>query len=850
MTSFDLDLTKYDLGWNDEVEYAFDPVKGINPGVVEQISWWKGEPRWMTQIRQRSLKLFDKKPMAEWFAVNMPDIDFQDIYYYLRPKGEQVDEWDQLPEEMMRTYEKLGIPEAERKYLSGVTAQFECLRGSTQVWTTRGMRAIKELEAGDEVFSLDADSKQIVVGQVVRQACSGDKEIYEISAGTRSIGASGNHPLLVLRDRRKPGRQRARYQAEWVPAADLRTGDYVAVATDLPEFGRGGTLVSRHAHKGLGFTNPDLMWLLGLYLGDGYIHHRNEASGRSYSAVEIAVDNRDSALIAEIQRIAFEQFELDFVMASDGYRLVAKNTKHLVEFLLSNGLGGVSLTKRVPGWVYASRRDERLAFLAGFIDADGTVRANPSAKNPVITSANESLLADIQELSLLCGIHAGAVSRFESRHSVDPDRMMIGYRLHLSGRFDRLPLRSWKRDRLNARAYGHSNRTAKGTDFRTHTSDMLGFARVDSITRAGVESTYDIEVAGHHNFVAEGFIVHNSEVVYHKNRVELEEQGILFCDMDTALREYPHLVKEYFGTVIPPGDNKFASLNTAVWSGGSFIYVPPGVECEMPLQAYFRINAENAGQFERTLIIADEGSQVHYIEGCSAPVYTSDSLHSAVVEIIVKADARVTYTTIQNWSPNVYNLVTKRARVEARGHMEWIDGNIGSKLTMKYPAVYLVGEGATGEVLSVAYAGKGQHQDAGAKMVHAAPNTSSKIVSKSISKDGGITTYRGLVRVDEGATGCKSHVQCDALILDEDSVSKTFPYMEVGERDAQIGHEATVSKIADEQIFYLQSRGLSEEQAMGMVVNGFIEPITRTLPMEYAVEWSRLIELQMEGSVG
>jgi Fe-S cluster assembly protein SufB len=466
MTTFDLDLSKYDLGWSDEVEYAFTPEKGISPGVVDQISWWKGEPRWMTQFRQRSLKLFERKPMAEWFAVNMPDIDFQDIYYYLRPKGGQVDEWDQLPEEMMRTYEKLGIPEAERQYLAGVTAQYE------------------------------------------------------------------------------------------------------------------------------------------------------------------------------------------------------------------------------------------------------------------------------------------------------------------------------------------------------------------------------------------------SEVVYHKNREDLEQQGILFSDMDTALREYPDLIKQYFGTVIPPGDNKFAALNSAVWSGGSFIYVPPGVTCEMPLQAYFRINAENAGQFERTLIIADEGSQVHYIEGCSAPVYTSDSLHSAVVEIIVKPRARVTYTTIQNWSPNVYNLVTKRARVEAYGHMEWIDGNIGSKLTMKYPSVYLVGEGATGEVLSVAYAGKGQHQDAGAKMVHAAPNTTSKIVSKSISKDGGITTYRGLVRVDEGAHGCKSHVQCDALILDEDSTSKTLPYMEVGERDAQIGHEATVSKIADEQLFYLMSRGLSEEQAMGMIVNGFIEPITKTLPMEYAVEWSRLIELQMEGSVG
>lgn len=291
-------------------------------------------------------------------------------------------------------------------------------------------------------------------------------------------------------------------------------------------------------------------------------------------------------------------------------------------------------------------------------------------------------------------------------------------------------------------------------------------------------------------------------------------------------------------------------MNSSVWSGGSFIYVPPGVSVELPLQAYFRINAENMGQFERTLIIADEGSQVHYIEGCSAPVYTTDSLHSAVVEIVVKEGARVTYTTIQNWSNNVYNLVTKRARVEAEGHMEWIDGNIGSQLTMKYPAVVMVGPKASGEVLSVAYAGEGQHQDTGAKMTHAAPETTSKILSKSISKDGGRTSYRGLVRVEEHAEKCKSHVQCDALILDEDSISDTYPYMEVGTGDAEIGHEATVSKVADEQIFYLMTRGLTEEQAAGMIVNGFIEPVTRTLPMEYAVEWSRLIELQMEGSVG
>ena len=342
----------------------------------------------------------------------------------------------------------------------------------------------------------------------------------------------------------------------------------------------------------------------------------------------------------------------------------------------------------------------------------------------------------------------------------------------------------------------------------------------------------------------------DSEVVYQRNRVRLEEQGILFCDMDTALREYSNLVKQYFGSVVPMGDNKFAALNTSVWSSGSFVYVPPGVECEFPLQAYFRTNSENAGQFERTLIIADEGSKVHYVEGCSAPIYTNDVLHSAVVEIIIKPNAHVTYTTIQNWSPNVYNLVTKRARVETEGHMEWIDGNIGSKLTMMYPSVYLMGPKATGEVLSIAYAGAGQHQDAGAKMVHVASETSSKIVSKSISKDGGITTYRGHVRVEQGAENCKSDMQCDALVLDEQSESRTFPDVEVGECNAQIGHQATVSKIADEQLFYLMSRGLTREQAMGMVVNGFIEPVTRTLPMEYAVEWSRLVELQMEGSVG
>jgi len=343
---------------------------------------------------------------------------------------------------------------------------------------------------------------------------------------------------------------------------------------------------------------------------------------------------------------------------------------------------------------------------------------------------------------------------------------------------------------------------------------------------------------------------YESEVIYHSLREDLEKQGVIFLDMDSAVNEHPELVKQYFGTIIPYNDNKFAALNSAVWSGGSFIYVPEGVKVEVPLQAYFRINAENMGQFERTLIIAAPGSYVHYVEGCTAPTYSTDSLHSAVVEIIVQEGARVRYTTIQNWSKNVFNLVTKRAAAYKNATMEWVDGNLGSKVTMKYPAVYMMEEGARGEVLSVAFSGDGQHQDAGAKMVHVAPNTSSQITSKSISKGTGRSSYRGLVKVHKGAENVKSNVICDALLLDETSKTDTYPYMEIEEERVSIGHEATVSKVAEEQIFYLMSRGISEFDAMSMIVNGFIEPIAKELPLEYAVELNRLIQLEMEGSVG
>ncbi|GIF95094.1 Fe-S cluster assembly protein SufB [Catellatospora citrea] len=368
-----------------------------------------------------------------------------------------------------------------------------------------------------------------------------------------------------------------------------------------------------------------------------------------------------------------------------------------------------------------------------------------------------------------------------------------------------------------------------------------------------IKNTYDklgIPEAEKQRLVAGVAAQYESEVVYHAIREDLEQQGVLFLDTDTALKEHPELFKEYFGTVIPVGDNKFAALNTAVWSGGSFIYVPPGVNVEIPLQAYFRINTENMGQFERTLIIVDEGAYVHYVEGCTAPIYSSDSLHSAVVEIIVKKNARCRYTTIQNWSNNVYNLVTKRAVCHEGATMEWVDGNIGSKVTMKYPAVFMVGEHAKGEVLSVAMAGEGQHQDAGAKMVHAAPHTSSTIISKSIARGGGRTSYRGLVQVMEGSHHSKSTVKCDALLVDTISRSDTYPYVDIREDDVSMGHEATVSKVSDDQLFYLMSRGLSEDEAMAMIVRGFIEPIAKELPMEYALELNRLIELQMEGAVG
>jgi Fe-S cluster assembly protein SufB len=435
------------------------------------------------------------------------------------------------------------------------------------------------------------------------------------------------------------------------------------------------------------------------------------------------------------------------------------------------------------------------------------------------------------------------VVRQISAHKSEPE-WMLAYRLKALEIYERKPMPTWGGDLSNLEAtldeiYFYvrpQDRMERSWDDVPseikETFEKLGIPEAERKSLAGVGAQYE------------------SEMVYHSLRKEWEDQGVIFDSIEDGLKNHPELFREYFGTVVPPEDNKFAAMNAAVWSGGSFVYVPKGVSLDTPLQAYFRVNQERMGQFERTLIIVDEGAQAHYIEGCTAPVYSTESFHSGVIEIIVKENARFRYTTIQNWSNNMYNLVTQRALVEAGGHMEWLDGNLGSKLTMKYPSCYLMGEGAHGEILSIAYAGNGQHQDTGGKVVHVAPNTTSSIVSKSISKGTGRSSYRGLCKVYEGAHHARSNVECDALLINDTSRTDTYPYIEVDEQDASVGHEASVSKIGEEQLFYLTSRGIPEDEAMAMIVRGFIEPIAKELPMEYAVELNRLIELEMEGSVG
>jgi Fe-S cluster assembly protein SufB len=837
-------MGSYGYGWSDSDVAGASAQRGLSEAVVRDISAKKSEPEWMLDVRLKALRTFDKKPMPNWGS-NLEGIHFDNIKYFVRSSEKQAATWDDLPADIKNTYDKLGIPEAEKQRLvSGVAAQYECLAGDTLVWTAnRGQIPIKEIVYGDRVFAYDEVAERFIVAPVKASAQTDTRMTYEVKTMRRSVRATDNHPMLVLRDERKPGRQRARYARRWVTVGEIKPGDFIAVPRRVPEFGVAADLPSVAGLTSPAISSVDLMWLLGLYIGDGNLH----LSTKTYR-VQFAIPATDVELRAELMRVVTDLFGLRCIEA-DEYRVVV-NSKALTEWIVELGFTGLSLTKRVPDWVYSLPVDQRLAFLGGWVDADGYVQPERSG-SVMLTCANEPLINQARELAELSGLRAGGPWMFTQPYYHDPSRTQTAWRLGFSGEFERLGCRNPKRtDRFGRRAYSHSSNGAHGTTIRVHCNEWLGFERVKSIEPYAVEPVYDIEVDGPHNFVAEGLVAHNSEVVYHSIREDLEKLGVIFLDTDTALKEHPEMFKQYFGTVIPAGDNKFSALNTAVWSGGSFIYVPKGVHVDIPLQAYFRINTENMGQFERTLIIVDEGAYVHYVEGCTAPIYKSDSLHSAVVEIIVKPGGRCRYTTIQNWSNNVYNLVTKRARAEAGATMEWVDGNIGSKVTMKYPAVWMTGEHAKGEVLSVAFAGEGQHQDTGAKMLHLAPNTSSNIVSKSVARGGGRTSYRGLVQVNKGAHGSRSSVKCDALLVDTISRSDTYPYVDIREDDVTMGHEATVSKVSEDQLFYLMSRGLTEDEAMAMVVRGFVEPIAKELPMEYALELNRLIELQMEGAVG
>ena len=837
-------LGHYAFGWSDSDAAGAVAKRGLSADVVRDISGKKNEPEWMLRRRLKALQLFDREPMPTWGA-DLSGIDFDTIKYFVRASEKQAATWDDLPADIKNTYDRLGIPEAEKQRLvGGVAAQYECLDGETKVWTAnRGQVRIKEVEAGDRVFSYDEGVGRFVVAPVRAAAQTGTKQVYELVAGGHRIKATDNHPFLVLRDRRKPGRQRARFALEWVTLGQIQPGDFVSVARGLPEFGSSYQLPDAPGLVSPAVSTVDLMWLLGLYLGDGSL----QSSGRTHR-MQIAVPASDVELRAELVRVVDQLFGLRAIEA-DEYRVVV-NSKALVNWMWALGFAGTSHSKQVPEWIFGLPREQRLAFLGGWVDADGYVRPDTSA-GVTLTSVSSALIEQAADLAELSGLRAGGPWGFTQPHRHDPSRLGSAFRLSITGPIEDLGCRNIKRlDRFGRRKYAHSAKGAHGTTLRAHVTDHLGFQRVTSILPVDVAPVYDIEVDGPHNFLAEGVVVHNSEVVYHQIQEDLEKQGVIFLDTDSGLREHPETFEKYFGSVIPSGDNKFSALNTAVWSGGSFVYVPPGVHVQIPLQAYFRINTENMGQFERTLIIVDEDAYVHYVEGCTAPIYKSDSLHSAVVEIIVRKGGRCRYTTIQNWSNNVYNLVTKRARAEEGATMEWVDGNIGSKVTMKYPSVWMTGEHAKGEVLSIAFAGEGQHQDTGAKMLHLAPHTSSTIISKSVSRGGGRTSYRGLVRVNPGSHHSKSTVKCDALLVDTISRTDTYPYVDVREDDVSMGHEATVSKISEDQLFYLMSRGMTEDEAMAMIVRGFVEPIARELPMEYALELNRLIELQMEGAVG
>ncbi|MBI2076383.1 MAG: Fe-S cluster assembly protein SufB [Candidatus Aenigmarchaeota archaeon] len=706
-------------------------------------------------------------------------------------------------EDLFRRFFSTVVPPEDNKFAALNSAVWSggCLTADSLIFTANpGAKPISEIESDDIVYAL-SDTGKIEPAKVVAKIYSGKKEVYKLLAGGRAIRATANHMFLCAQKSEKRLNEHGkRWHTIWKPLGELREGDIIAIAKKIPDNGKSKSLpklkryIKNRQHETIMVpekTDENLMWFLGLWLGDGCTYFPTAHMCQINLALPKVDPVREEAI--KIIRKLF------------GYKVVTQNENSITIYSKALGLWlkdiyffGKAKTKRLPQWVFGLPLSQRLALLGGLLDTDGCIEN----KGKIIRFelSNQGLVEDIKMLAISCGLFSGGKILKRNRQAAffkrEKRKIYSGtsYSCRITGNLRIVPTRNPEKisKLINSQKSTFDKySTITGENLSTLANEWLGFAPIREKSFIGVEDVYDIQVEKHANFVANGIIAHNS-----------------------------------------------------------FIYVPPGVKVDLPLQAYFRINAQNMGQFERTLIIADKNSSVSYLEGCTAPVYATDSLHSAVVELIAMEGARLRYTTIQNWSANVYNLVTKRAYAYKDAIVEWIDGNIGSKLTMKYPSVFLLEPGARADILSVAYAGKGQHQDAGGKAVHLAPNTSSTILSKSVSKDGGRTTYRGLLKVAPGATNVKSNVRCDALILDEKSASDTVPYMEIEEKNVSVGHEATVGKISDEQLFYLMSRGLTEQEAMTMIVSGFIEPFTKELPLEYAVELNRLIQLEMAGAVG
>ncbi len=843
---------------------------GLNEEIVRLISKSKNEPEWMLQKRLQGLRFFQQTPLPNW-GPSLQGLDFSQIVFFVDPNAKETNTWEEVPEEIKRTFDRLGIPEAEKKALAGVGAQYDCLTQDTIIPTNpRGMIEIKNIKEGDRVFAWDEKTNKIVKAKVRGILDKGDLPVFEIKVRGKSIKATYNHPFLTLVDRRKSGKKRARYNPEWRYLHALKRGDIIAIATDLPDFGESHKFLPikykqkvigrnqfsvkydlsiEHCYSEVKFpkeSNKDLMWLFGFYLGDGYI---TKDKKKDKMRLHFAIPDNQIELKEKVKEVIKRYFGYT-IRTEDKFRISINSTK-IALFFKENGFYGKAYTKKLPSWINTIPKEQKLSLIAGYIDSDGTVRKKE--KDAVITSVNYDLLQQIKELCVYCGYDTSKITTFKSKDVTNEKIFRIGHRLQITGKTKDLPcVHPIKKQRLLSRITGFGKHNSiHGTTIRKYCSDNVGFSKIEDIKYIGKERTYDLEVENYHNFVANGIIVHNSSVVYHSLLQSLKDKGVIFENMDVAVQKYPDLVKKHFmNSCIPANDHKFIMLHAAVWSGGTFIYVPPHVKVDLPLQAYFRMNEQRGGQFEHTLIILDEGAELHYIEGCSSPRYSSTSLHAGCVEIFVSRGAKMRYSSIENWSKNVYNLNTKRALVDADATMEWVSGNMGSCVTMLYPCSVLRGERAKADNFSIVFAGKEQHQDVGAKAIHVAPHTSSTIVSKSISKDGGISSYRGLVKIMPQARGSTTSVVCDALILDEHSRSHTDPILKIENNDVDAAHEAKVGKLSEEALFYLQSRGLSEEQAVRMIVSGFVGPIVRQLPLEYAVELNKLIELEMEGAVG